>query len=172
MDIKSLKSGLGGGYSSNISLPCTPLAKFNNGGGWTPPAATVGKLIIRDYDNSDTSKSIIWTKISGKSARFKIHAEVTTGNVTGTSGIQSLTCNIDGGQASNAKEEGSGIFGLNKFFVYASDEFQFTGSHTITCNGVAKDGTVLAGSVDFYSAPASYEYNNVCLLYTSPSPRD
>lgn len=95
----------------------------------------IKELIIRDYDNKDTSKSIIWAKISGNVAKFKIHAKETTGNISGSSGISNLYCTIDGKEAKEVKEERSGIFGLNKFFVYhVSDEvFSASGTHEIQC---------------------------------------
>lgn len=155
------KEWKGGAWDKNINLPCKPLPSFNSG--MVTPKPDARELIIRDYDNSDTSKSIIWTKISGNSASFKIHAKDKTGNVSGQSGIAKLYCTLDGKEAQEVKEEGSGLFGLNKFFVYRVSEgaFPASGTHEIKCVGTSNDGGVLEGSASFYSAPASYKYDNI-----------
>lgn len=155
------KEWKGGAWGSNINLPCKPLARFN--GGMITPQPDARELIIRDYDNSDTSKSIIWTKISGNSATFKIHAKDKTGNITGQSGISKLYCTIDGKEAQEVKEEGSGFLGVNKFFVYRASEgaFPTSGTHEVHCVGTSVDGGVLEGSASFYSAPASYKYESI-----------
>lgn len=163
------KEWKGGAWNKNINLPCKPLARFN--GGMITPKPDARELIIRDYDNSDTSKSLIWTKISGNSAVFKIHAKDKTGNITGQSGIAKLYCTIDGKEAQEVGEEGSGLFGINKFFVYRASEgaFPASGEHEVHCVGTSTDGGVLEGKASFYSAPASYKYENISASFAKYS---
>lgn len=149
------------------SYPCNQNSS-SPGGGNPPEPEKPGAIVIRDWDNtqSNLTQSIVWTKTSGeREASFRINTLDASGKIT--SGINLLYCSLDGKAKAQAHKTSAGGFlgaiGLNQVYRYDAKgvPFQFSGYHTVKCEGIDSNGKKIAGEVQFYSAPAYYRYEMI-----------